>query len=167
MNLNRVLKSRVGFLLGPLAAALTSGCGSKTAKLSGKVLFQGRPLPGGLVTFYPTDGHGKPASAVIGEDGAYLVNNAPVVTVKVTVSNLALKKGDHPPIGMDSTSSNYGMAPKDVVERAREGKKLPLYEGSRTTGSYVPIPTAFADVKTTGLTYTVDSKNDDFDIVLR
>src|SRR5436305_6259282 len=126
MNPNRVFKSRVGFLLGLWAAAWTAGCGTKTAKLSGKVLFQGRPVPGGLVTFYPTDGRGIPASAVIGEDGAYLVNNVPVGTVKVTVSNLSLKKGDHPPIGMGGPSSfSYGLAPKDVVERARQGKNIP------------------------------------------
>jgi hypothetical protein len=157
-----------------LAAAVTFlttlvvGCGSsKTATLSGKVLFHGRPLPGGLVTVFPMEGQANPASAIIGEDGSYTIDNAPVGTVKITVSNLTLKQGDVPPIGMSAMSSSFTMAPKDLMAKAREGKESPAYKGSKVVGTYVPIPAVYGNVKTTGLSYTVESKSQEHDIELR
>lgn len=59
-----------------LAAAL-AGCGSgqlDTAPVSGKVSFNGAPVPGGTISFYPIGGEGgesRPASGVIKPDGTF------------------------------------------------------------------------------------------------
>jgi hypothetical protein len=149
-------------------AASSVGCGGqKTAKISGKVLFQGRPLPGGLVTFYPMEGQSNPASAIIGEDGSYSLNNAPLGTVKITVSNLTLKKGEVPPIGMSNASATFTLTSKEAIAKAREGKEIPQPKGSKISGTYVPIPASYANIKTTGLDYSVEGRSQDYDIVIR
>jgi hypothetical protein len=147
--------------------SVSAGCGSpKTARISGKVLFQGRPLPGGLVTFYPMEGQSLPASAIIGEDGQYSLENAPVGSVKITVNNVALKNGEVPPIGKSSARTAFTLASKEAI-RAREGKDIPPPKNSKIAGTYVPIPTSYANIKTTGLDYSVEGNSQDHDIVLR
>jgi hypothetical protein len=170
MNLNHVRRRPVvtWSMAALILASVSFGCGGqKTAKISGKVLFQGRPLPGGLVTFYPMEGQSNPASAIIGEDGSYSVHNAPVGNVRITVSNLALKKGEVPPIGMNGAPATFTMASKEAIAKAREGKDIPHPKGSKILGTYVPIPASYANIKTTGLDYSVDDKNQDYDIVIR
>jgi hypothetical protein len=169
MKFSTLKKTGLGVTAAGIAlATLIVGCGSpKTAKLSGKVLFQGRPLPGGLVTLFPMEGQGNPASAIIGEDGRYTIENAPVGTVKITVTNMSLKKGDVAPIGMSAGPNRFTMAPRDAMAKALEGKEIPPYKGSQIVGTYVPIPASYSNVKTTGLGYTVEGKSQEYNIELR
>jgi hypothetical protein len=71
-----------------LALALlgaSAGCGSK-GNVSGKVTFQGKPLPGGLVTFLPNQGEGIGGSSQINpKDGTYRVEGVSRGTMKVLV----------------------------------------------------------------------------------
>jgi hypothetical protein len=58
------------FLLG--CSMFLAGCGPsrpETASVSGRVTYQGKPLPDGTVTFYPTAG--RPGRGTIGPDGTY------------------------------------------------------------------------------------------------
>ncbi len=68
---------------------LTPGCKSRhsvdRAKVTGKVLLQGKPLPGGRVTFLSVNG-GFASSDVIDENGNYQIE-APVGDVKIAVDN--------------------------------------------------------------------------------
>jgi len=60
----------------PLAAVgmmLAAGCGPnrpQTAKVVGRVTYQGKPVAEGRIVFQPEDGR-RPASASIGPDGSY------------------------------------------------------------------------------------------------
>jgi len=60
-----------------LTMALAAGCGRSrldTVPLSGKVTYQGSPIPWGSVSFQPTDPKaGRPAMADINVDGSYEV----------------------------------------------------------------------------------------------
>jgi hypothetical protein len=58
---------------------------AKTGSVSGKVLYQGKPVPDGSVTFYPADGKGTVARGTI-KDGIYAVTRVPVGTAKVVIS---------------------------------------------------------------------------------
>src|SRR5437870_6554708 len=68
--------------LALLLILLALGCGSKqkfdTAEVSGTVLFKGKALPGGEVTFAKVDGIA--VNAVIDEDGHYTIS-APICDV--------------------------------------------------------------------------------------
>lgn len=71
--------NRFGFFL--LAAVLTvaSGCSSTedpAVTVSGKVTFDGKPLPSGTINFVPADGQGASAGAQITE-GTYEANVTP------------------------------------------------------------------------------------------
>jgi len=61
-------------------AAGLAGCGSGqlgTASVSGKVSFNGAPVPGGTITFYPAGGEAgtesRPASGPIKPDGTFVL----------------------------------------------------------------------------------------------
>jgi hypothetical protein len=71
-----------------------TGCGGRPrsvehAEVSGKVLFQGKPLPGGVVNFVTVNG-GFAATGAIDENGNYQLK-APVGEVKIGVSNKMLR----------------------------------------------------------------------------
>src|SRR5215467_4002073 len=70
-----------------LALAIV-GCGASTASVSGTVKFQGQPLPSGTVLFHGADGQVE--HALITEGGRYIITNAPLGPVRITVRS-------HPP----------------------------------------------------------------------
>jgi hypothetical protein len=147
-------------LLLPLLFALGCG-GSKTAKLSGKVLFDNKPLPGGTITFYPADG-GKlnPASTAIQEDGTYSLDNAPTGEVKVSVSNAHLKGANdgikRGPGGGPPPASQNIKAPPEVMakmpQQPPDNKLTPI-------GKYIPIPDKYGKPETSGLSTTIKGGN--------
>jgi hypothetical protein len=135
---------RRNFLGGvvPILLAVAAGCGPLTTRVSGRVLLDGKPLPGGVVTFVPVEGK-APATATIREDGTFEMPNAPLGPVQVTVNNLALK-----PSGLkDATESPRSRIarlkmPPAAVERAKRERLdvPPPEEPEKMPGSYVPIP---------------------------
>src|SRR5262249_49021134 len=71
------------------AVKAIQGAGAEAAdevmgKVSGRVFYKGKPLPGGVVTFFPA--RGKPQAATIHDDGTYSVS-VPVGEARVTVSS--------------------------------------------------------------------------------
>jgi hypothetical protein len=66
------------------------GCGPKTKKIRGKVVYNGKPVTGGLLNFARIDGTGPTSSAQLDENGNFEAV-APVGEVKVTVDNRELK----------------------------------------------------------------------------
>ena len=143
-----------GFSLGLLI--LLTGCGKRNphavehAEVSGKVLFAGKPLPGGRITFRAANGTFA-ASEVIDENGNYKIS-APVGDVKIAVDNTMLRmkgKGGGPPKGMK--------APRPPGAE-KEAKPI--------TGRYVNIPSQFMDPDASGLTYTVTGGAQTHDVEL-
>jgi hypothetical protein len=80
-----MVKGNIGLARGVLAAALLAlaGCIGGKGEVSGTVTFDGKPLPGGMVTFIPANG--KPESCRIGEDGSYRVANVPTGRAQIKV----------------------------------------------------------------------------------
>jgi hypothetical protein len=77
---SRLLIPIVALAAGAAAMSLSGGCGSSPppnpATVRGKLLFNGRPVSGGLVVFTPDPergGRGKPARAETGPDGSFLL----------------------------------------------------------------------------------------------
>lgn len=167
----------LAFLLLGLAI-LTAGCSKpRTALVSGKVYApSGKPLPGGSVVFYPTEGRTKHSTAEIKEDGSYEMPNAPTGNVKIAVNNIHLKEGIPAPVGLG------GGMPKMPKGAMKGGKAMPAdagqppktvdkegLEGSKTApqlSRYVPIDPKFADPEKSGLTFEVKAGTNTHDIKL-
>jgi hypothetical protein len=73
-----------GTIAAGLMALLTlTGCERGRGDVSGTVTLNGKPLPGGMVTFVPDNG---PAEATrIGEDGKYAITNVLTGPARITV----------------------------------------------------------------------------------
>lgn len=75
--------------LGPLAVCcFVVLCGCRESKpiwggpISGKVIFQNKPLPSGAITFIGPDGHAANCEII---NGAYSIDKAPMGDCRVTV----------------------------------------------------------------------------------
>jgi hypothetical protein len=149
-------------LLGLLVlAGLAAGCSAGQGTVSGKVLFNGKPLPGGWLTFRPTDPSRNNVTAQIDENGHYEAV-LPAGDVKIAVDNrewepVAARKTVLPP------GVTLPPAPKATAD-APAATSAP----SRPPGSYVPIPAKFYDADSSGLKLTVASgKSQTHDIELK
>jgi RNA polymerase sigma-70 factor (ECF subfamily) len=56
---------------------------SKTCSVSGHVIYKGKPVSGGTITFHPDQG--KPISAAIQEDGSFAASNVPLGALRVSI----------------------------------------------------------------------------------
>jgi hypothetical protein len=133
---------------------LAAGCGKKeaydTAEVTGRVLFNGEPLPGGRVTFVAVKG-GTAVPGTIDEKGNYKVQ-APVGEVQISVDNS----------GLDPLKGGR-MGSRSLPPLKRPGQKEP----ETLKGTYVPIPNKYYDPTKSGLTYTVKSESQKHDIELK
>ncbi len=133
----------------PLLLLLLAGCGRgpvRQGEVSGKVLYRGNPLPGGVVTCVSDEGYAT--SAAIETDGSYKVL-APFGQLKVSVDNRMLQKGR-------GAEAGYRMS-KPPAESA---------PGQALAGRYLPLPEKYHDVNTSGLTCTVSGAAQTFEIRL-
>ncbi len=121
---------------------LMAGC-SKTPRsaehveVSGKVLLQGKPLPGGRVMFVTVKG-GFASSATIDENGNYQIK-APVGDVEIGVDNQMLANRRGP------KQTPHPKKPDAEAAGANQPVK----------GRWVKLPNRYADPHTSGLKYTV------------
>jgi hypothetical protein len=94
-------KSPIAFLL-TLAVGLlcTNACTHQEsnradrATLTGRVSYQGKPLPGGSVAGVSTQDPLIGCSGIIGNDGTFGIQNAPFGPMKIAVNTEALKMVD-------------------------------------------------------------------------
>jgi hypothetical protein len=126
-----------------------AGCRSSRAPtqadVSGKVLFQGKPLPGGQIAFVALKG-GFSNVATIDENGDYQIK-APLGEVEISVTNRMLQ-----PRGAAA-----GGAPR--LGKAQAGDQP-------VKGRYVQIPDQYEDPHTSGLKYTVQRGPQTHDVEL-
>jgi hypothetical protein len=140
----------------PVLLLLLAGCSSQ-GTITGKVTYQGNPLPSGTVTFVPEQG-GQAVTCDI-RDGEYKVTKISPGPAKIAVS----------------TPSNPGevksfinkMQPPEMKEKMAPGKSPPAgFDKSAEPPKPVPIPKKFNDPNNSGLTYTVKSGSQVHDIDL-
>jgi hypothetical protein len=137
-----------------------AGCGQQTGHVSGKVIYNGQPLPGGRLTFRPADPELNSVPALIGADGSYEAT-PPVGEVTIAVDNSELRPpepGQRPglPPGFKLPGQGGAVKAGGAAESA-EGK---------LTGKYVPIPEKYYQAETSGLKYTVKKGSETYDIKL-
>jgi hypothetical protein len=75
-----------------LLALAVSGCGKSAGSVSGKVFYQGKPLPGGNVNFMSEGPNSTVKTSEIKSDGSYSVSGLPVGPAKITVQGLTARR---------------------------------------------------------------------------
>jgi hypothetical protein len=153
------LASRLGLLL---LLPVVAGCGPGQGQVSGRVLYNGAPLPGGRVTFRPADPRQNSVSAELDEQGNYEVV-LPVGEVEVSVDNRELEPsvplgGPLPPgLPPEVRKALSGAGPD------KPGPKSPVKSSRR----YVQIPDRYSSIETSGLRFTVERGEQRHDIGLK
>jgi hypothetical protein len=145
-----------GLSIGLLAGL--AGCGknprsTEHVEVSGNVLFQGNPLPGGEVKFVAVNG-GFASTGIIDENGHYQVK-APVGEVEIGVTNRMLQP---------NRRRRGGLGSEETASRPQ--KKGGDQQAQRVKGRWVNIPSSYADPHTSGLKYTVKPGPQTYDIEL-
>jgi hypothetical protein len=149
---------------GVLLLAAAVGCGGPgKGKVSGRVLLDGKPLPGGRVTFRPADPRQNSVSAELDEQGNYQAD-LPAGEVKVAVDNRELEP--QPPM-------ITGVVPPGISAEAakvlggKKGKAAPAEGGGKPTGRYVPIPNRYYQTESSDLKFTVKRGEQKQDLELK
>jgi hypothetical protein len=130
-------------------AATAAGCGEPRGDISGKVLFDGKPLTVGSnkVSFHAADG--RVIHCTVEPDGSYRLKGVPVGDGKFTVESLP------PP-------------PMLPAAPGKDGKMELIGEkGDPSAGKAANLPTRYKDPKQSGLTYTVGKGSQTFDLELK
>jgi hypothetical protein len=117
--------------------------------VSGQVTYLSKPVPGGLITFRPTEPGRNPANARLDEQGRFEVT-VPAGDVVITVDNQDLKE----------TGTGLPIAPPPGAKIPKGEKKESVPSPSapvRPPGVYVPIPDKYARSDKSDLKMTVKS----------
>jgi len=139
---------RIGGLLFSILLAAVCGCGS-TSTVTGKVIYQGRPVKYGSVIFLSADKTAR--SGVIEQDGSYAIKSVPPGTVAIAVISRDPRKG-----------------------RSAVRGRTPLHPGENGAGTgqvaaegWFPLPPRLEDPRTSGQSGTIGSGNVSHDIDLK
>jgi hypothetical protein len=157
-------------LLGLLLLPLLVGCGASKVKVSGRVLYKGNPLPGGIVSFRPADPKHNSVSAELDEQGNYEAI-LPPGEVQVAVDNRELQPqaSDGPaglPPGLPPEVGKALNKNQDKTQTAPPPAKSSAAPSNRR-GKYVAIPDKYYTTEKSDLTFTVDPANPRHDIELK
>ena len=138
----RSFSGRAGRLLMVAALGLC-GCGGGTGRISGTVTRDGQPVKSGVITFVSRDGKGT--MAPIKKDGTFVAANVPTGETLAILVN-AMEEPDF-------------TGPRTVSEAAK-----PTTKASAPPRVPTVIPEKFAKPETSGLTLTVRSGDNRYDI---
>jgi hypothetical protein len=155
-----------GFLLLPLLV----GCGASKVKVSGRVLYNGNPLPGGIVSFRPADPKQNAISAEVDEHGNYDAI-LPAGEVQVAVDNRewqpqAPQTRSGPPPELPAEVQNLLKKEKSKAPPPPADKPAAPSTPKRR-GKYVAIPDKYYTTEHSGLTFMVEPGNPKHDIELK
>jgi hypothetical protein len=143
-------------LLGLLLSGCSYSAMGPQGDVSGKVMYNGKPLPGGQVTFLTSKGY--TFTSVIDPEGNYKLR-AGVGEARIAVDNQMLKTSNEPP--RPSLTNHPGMKPPPGA-KVEEKKSA----GPTITGTYVSIPEKYRSPDESGLTFTVTKGSQTHDIEL-
>jgi hypothetical protein len=145
------------FLFSILFVAGCTRSDEKQAEVSGKVTYKGKPVPGGRIIFVSAKGYNS--TSVISPQGEYQLK-APIGEVKIGVDNHMLNKNDPTLNEKKAYLEKKGrLKPKGPLAERQSSKQ-------EITGTYVPLPSHYANPATSGLTYTVKPGPQTFDLDL-
>jgi hypothetical protein len=141
---------------------LAAGCGPGTGQVSGKVTYQGKPVPGGRITFRPADPKQNTVSAELDADGSFPAITLPTGEVTVSIDNREFEP--QPAMG-PSVPANIPLPP-EVARKLGQKAAGPAPEVDptktadppprpRNAARYLRIPEKYYDVESSGLKFQV------------
>jgi hypothetical protein len=149
-----------------------TGC-SKSGKVTGTVMLDGKIVPVGTITFHPEKG--KAVSADF-EDGKYSVEKVPpgqcTVTVDTSRQRAELNAGLKEAQGAQATPPGFkppktgNTVPAEMQDAMSQGKEAQK-ERLAKLKNMVDVPPDFADPKKSGLTYTLTAGSQEIDIEMK
>jgi hypothetical protein len=148
------LVGRIGLLL--VLSAIV-GCGDPSrGKVMGRVLLDGKPLPGGWVTFRPADPRQNSVAALLNAEGCFEAM-LPLGKVQVSVDNREL--APRVPRG-GGVPKAIPLSPevKKLIAAGKHPNLPPKSADSNpetVAGNYRKIPNRYHDVQTSGLELNV------------
>ncbi len=142
---------------GAVLLLLLAGC-SSNGTITGKITYQGKPLPVGTVTFVPEQGGGGFTSDI--RDGEYKLMKVPPGPMKIAVITPS-ESGGPPKKFMEKMRP-----PPEVLKSLAPSQSPEEFAPSSPASKPVPVPKKFHDPNTSGLTYTVKSGSQVHDIDL-
>jgi hypothetical protein len=156
-----------------MALALPAGCGENDATLTGRVLYNGRPVTGGWLTFRPADGRKNTRTVLIDENGIYAAP-LPAGEVRIAVDNREWERPAARAAAGVTPALPTGLKLPPGVNAPPPGRLKPAESGRapedgppKHRGTYVAIPKKYYDVDTSGLAHTVKSGSHPYDIELK
>jgi hypothetical protein len=156
---------RLGSAAVVVLLLLGSGCGSK-GSVSGKVFYRDKPLTGGLVQFnHPQLGV---LSSPIAADGSYQIAKIPPAEVKIAVTGPPPEKPRSLPknANMDWERIKASHPPGMSEEAIKRKMGIQPSPSSPSADAASSIPKKYSDPLQSGLTYTVTSGAQTYDIKL-
>jgi hypothetical protein len=135
------LRTVVSVLSISLLGLAVCGCGKNTGNVSGKISYQGKPLPGGYVNFMSEGEQGNFKTSPIKEDGSYSVSALPVGPAKISIQGLAARR---------------------LADLPGQGGKVEKIQQKE-----VFVPDKYGNTDTSGLKYEVKSGSQSHDIELK
>jgi hypothetical protein len=157
---------RLGLLL---LLPILGGCGSGQGKVSGQVLYNGTPLPGGRLTFQPANPEQNAITVEIDEQGNYEAV-LPVGMVQVSVDNRELEPSGPESAGPPQLPPDIKPDALKVLANGQNSQSRPGPAENvpeRPPGKYVQIPRRYSDIETSELSFTVQSGSQTHNIELR
>jgi hypothetical protein len=132
------------------AACAAAGCGGDSGTVSGKVVYNGTPVKGGVVSFI--DGGWHAVNAEIKPDGSYSASKVPLGDVKVTVAT------------PKTATPNAGAPSYEVPSSFQNPNAAPASGGPNDV---VQVPATYGDPEKTTLKYTVKPGSQTYDPPLK
>jgi ABC-type glycerol-3-phosphate transport system substrate-binding protein len=160
--MHRTHVALAALLFAGLTVALV-GCGGPPprAVVKGTVSIDGKSLTTGNVMFWGDKN--VTATATISESGEYVMNDAPIGDVKITVTVPRIPPGLLEK--MQAKSGKFKEINKGIKSVDPESGKSISIMGS-VPATIVPIPEKYADVSTSNLTFTVKAGEQTKDLPL-
>jgi hypothetical protein len=153
-----------------IAVLLLGGCSKvQQGSVSGKVVYKGQALPGGIVMFWPKGGDGPPVKATIKEDGSYAAQ-IPVGEAAITVETESLAgkpAAAAPRMSREGKQIPGGPPPEIAAEIQERMKQSGKGEGTGPSPNYVRIDPKFGSPQKSGLKLTVESGEQQYDIEMK
>ncbi len=176
--MSRASKKRFGSIVAWGAAGLVlvfaaSGCGAANhgdgAAVSGKVMYKGQPVTGGMMKLYvkdapPVAGVTDPSIPItIKPDGTFTASNVPIGMMQVAIETESVKG-----IGRVAVDPATGMPPGATRSANFDPSRIkaPPAANPGSQGVYIAIPLKYAEPRTSELTWDVKagSQTKNFDL---